>query len=211
MIKLLIADDHSLVREGLKALINASGVITVVGEAKDGHEAYSLIDKCKPDVAVFDINMPGMNGIDLLKQVKAVYPKLPVLILSMHPEEQYGYRAIMSGASGYLSKESAPELLITAIKRVASGGKYISPEIAERLVFEVQHDYDKKPHERLSDREYQVFLMISTGKSVSDIADELHLSVKTISTNRARILEKMQLKNNAELMHYAHQNNLVEL
>lgn len=211
MIKILIADDHSLVREGIKHMLNAQAGMQVIAEAKDGHEAYNLALKMELDVAVLDINMPGINGIDLLKQLKTSLPKLPILILSMHPEDQYGYRAIMSGASGYLSKESAPELLITAIKRIASGGKYISAEIAERLVFEVQHDYEKKPHERLSDREYQVFIMIAVGKSVSIIGEELHLSVKTISTNRARILEKMQLKNNAELMHYAHQHNLVEM
>jgi DNA-binding NarL/FixJ family response regulator len=208
MIHVLIADDHALLREGLKRIIDAEPGMKLVAEAADGFQALDLIQKNAIDVAIFDINMPGLNGIDLMKQVKVTHPKLPILILSMYPEDQYAYRAIMSGAAGYLSKESAPELLIGAIKRLASGGKYISPEVAERLVFEVQHEYDKLPHERLSDREYQVFVMIASGKTVSEIAEELHLSVKTISTNRARILEKMQMKHNAELTHYAISNGL---
>ena len=210
MTKVLIADDHTIVRKGLRQIIEETQDIVAVGEAGTSQEILDKVRKTDCDVLLLDISMPGGNGLDILKRVKAEKPRLAVLILSMHPEEQYAVRALKAGASGYLTKGSAPEELITAIRKVASGRKYISSFLAERLAFDLGEKLEKLPHENLSDREFQVMCMIASGKPVGEIAEELSLSVKTISTYRSRILEKMQMKNNAEITHYAMQQKLVE-
>jgi len=209
MIKVLIADDHTLVRKGLKQLLLDTKDIEKVDEARDGKETINKINKKDYDLVLLDISLPGRSGIDVLKQLRLLKPKLPVLILSMHPEEQYAVRSLRAGASGYLTKESAPDELIDAIHKVANGGKYITSSLAERLAGEIGPSTEKLLHETLSDREYQVMCMIASGKTVKDIAEELNLSVKTISTHRARILRKMHMDNNAQLTHYAIKHNLV--
>lgn len=210
MIKILIADDHAIVRKGLKQIVSDTPDMVVAGEAADGPTVFDLVSKAGWDVVLLDISMPGRGGVDILKQLKNQRPELPVLILSMYPEEQYAVRCLKAGASGYLTKESAPEELISAVRKVIAGGRYVSSSLAEKLAFELQIDTEKPPHEILSDREYQVMLLIASGKIVSKIAEELSLSVKTISTYRARILEKMNMKGNAQLMHYAIRHGLVE-
>ncbi|HAM53575.1 MAG TPA: DNA-binding response regulator [Nitrospiraceae bacterium] len=210
MIKILIADDHSIVRAGLKQILAGTPDMIVSGEAATAEEVLNKISKDDYDVVVLDIGMPGKSGLDTLKELKCERPKLPVLILSMYPEEQYAVRVLRAGASGYMTKESAPDDLVGAIRRVAHGKKYISPFLADRLATSLAIDTDKPLHESLSDREYQVMCLIASGKTVSDIAAKLSLSVKTISTYRTRILEKMGKKNNAELTHYAIQNRLIE-
>jgi len=209
MIRILVADDHPIVRKGLKQIIEETSDIIVEDEAGNGYEVLEKIQKNNFDVVLLDISMPGKNGLDVLKQIKTIKSNLPVLILSMHPEEQYAIRVLKAGASGYLTKESAPEELVKAIRKVANRGKYVSSSLAERLVFDLS-DGNKMAHETLSDREFQVMCMIASGKTVSVIADELSLSVKTVSTYRARILDKMRLKNNAELTRYAFENNLIK-
>lgn len=209
MIKILIADDHSVVREGLKQIVAESPEMAVRGEAVNGQQVLDLVYKTDYDLILLDIAMPGRGGIDTLKQLKIEKPEIPVLILSMYPEDQYALRAIKAGASGYLTKESAPEELIGAIKKVARGGKYVSTDLAEKLVENLGKDTEKPDHTMLSDREYQVMTMIATGKTVKEIGDELSLSVKTISTNRTRALEKMGMKNNAEFTYYAIKQGLV--
>ena len=208
-IKIIIADDHPLFRRGLKHALEETDDIEVACEADNGDELLSLIKGDEFDMVLLDIAMPGKSGLDLLKQLKSEYPKLPILVLSVYPEEQYAVRFIKAGASGYLTKESASEKLVEAIRKVADGGKYASQTITEKLAFDFS-DYEKPLHERLSDREYQVFGMISVGKSLTEIGKELSLSVKTISTHRTRILEKMKMKKNAELIHYAITRNLLE-
>ena len=210
MIKILIADDHTIVREGLKQIVAETPDMVVADEAGNGNEVLSKVLKNDYDVVVLDITMPGMHGVDILKQLKNQRPKLPVLVLSMHPEEQYAVRALRAGASGYLTKESASYKLITAIRKVSKGHRYVSSSLAEKLVFELEIDTEKPLHETLSDREYQVMCMIASGKTVKEIAEEIFLSVKTISTYRSRILEKMKMKNNAELTYYAVKHELVE-
>ncbi len=197
MIRVLIADDHAIVREGLKQIVAESSDMIVADEAGDGKEALKKALEGDFDVVVLDITMPGINGLDALKQIRSQKPKLPILVLSMHPEEQYAMRVLRAGASGYLTKESAPEELITSIRRVSKGMKYISPSLAERLASELGNDHHGPLHETLSDREYQVMCMIASGRSPTDIAEELSLSIKTISTYRGRILEKMGMKNTA--------------
>ncbi len=182
----------------------------VFGEARDSKEALSRVQKENWDVVLLDITMPGRSGLEALRDIKRLRPKLPVLVLSMHPEDQFAVRILKAGAAGYLTKESADEELVGAIKKVVDGGRYVSPSLAERMASYLTIDVQKAPHERLSDREFQVLQMIASGKTVSQIGRELSLSVKTISTHRARLLEKMDLKNNAELTHYAMQMNLVE-
>jgi DNA-binding NarL/FixJ family response regulator len=182
----------------------------VFGEARNATEALALVWKEKWDVVVLDITMPGRSGLEVLKEIKRSRPKLPVLILSMHPEDQFAVRLFKAGAAGYLTKESAGEELVGAIKKVVGGGRYISPSLAERMASYLSIDVQKAPHERLSDREFLILRMIASGKQVSQIAKELSLSVSTVSTYRARILEKMDMKNNAELTHYALQKNLVD-
>ena len=210
MIVILIADDHAIVLEGLKQIIADMPDLVVTGEAENGQEVLALVSKGDFDVILLDLAMPGRGGLDTLKQLKGERPELPVLILSMYPEEQYAIRALKAGASGYLTKESAPDELITALKKVTRGGKYISSSLSEKLAFNIEVDTEKLPHEILSDREFQVMNMIAMGKTVTEIADKLSLSVKTISTYRSRILEKMNLKNNSELTYYAIKHGLVE-
>jgi DNA-binding NarL/FixJ family response regulator len=210
MIRILIADDHAIVREGLKQIVSDTPDIVVAGEAANHQQALELALKEDWDVVLLDIAMPGRGGIETLKDLRRDRPHLPILILSMHPEEQYALRALKAGASGYLTKESAPDELIAAIRKVSQKGKYISPSLAEKIAMHIRVDKDRPPHELLSDREYQVMLMIASGKTVKEIAEDLSLSVKTISTNRIRALEKMGMKSNAQFMYYAVKEGLVD-
>lgn len=210
MIKILIADDHPVVRKGLKEIIEEIPDMVVGSEASNGQEALEKVRKSDFDIVVLDISMPGISGLDILKQLKSEKPELSILVLSMYPEEQYAVRVLRAGASGYLTKESAPEELIAAIRKASKGGKYISSSLAEKLAFDLETDAEKPLHETLSDREYQVMRMIASGKTGKEIGEELFLSIKTISTYRARILEKMEMKSNAELTHYALKQGLVE-
>jgi two-component system invasion response regulator UvrY len=209
MIKVLIADDHTLVRKGLKQILLETKDFEDVDEANDGKETINKISKKNYDLVLLDISLPGRSGIDVLKQLKCLKPDLPVLILSMHPEEQYAVRSLRAGAAGYLTKESAPDELIDAIRKVAGGRMYITASLAEKLAEEIGPASGKLLHERLSDREYQVMCMIASGKTVKEIAEILNLSVKTISTFRSRLLKKMYMDNNAQLTHYAVKHNLV--
>jgi two-component system invasion response regulator UvrY len=211
MIRVLIADDHAVVRKGLKQILTETSDIVVAGEAHNGQEVLNKVRKSSDwDVVILDITMPGTSGLDILKEMKHEHPKLPVLVLSIHPEDQYAMRVLKSGASGYLTKESAPEELVKAIRKVATGGKYVTPGMAEKLLFDLGSDPEKPLHENLSDREYQVMCLITSGKTVKEIAKEMSLSIKTISTYRTRILEKMRMKTNAELIHYGIRNRLVD-
>ena len=210
MLRILIADDHPVFRRGLKQIIQETSDMVVVDEAADGREALRKAATGDYDVLLLDITLPFTNGVEVLSRLQNERPALPVLMLSMHPEEQYAVRALRAGASGYLTKESAPEELVAAIRKVSTGGKYVSASLAEHLACIVQNDGDALPHETLSQREYQVMCMIASGQTVSEAARELSLSVKTISTYRARILEKLNVKNNAELIRYATMNELVE-
>ena len=210
MTRILIADDHAVVREGLRQIIAKHADLVVAGEAVSGPDVLSKIRSSSYDVVLLDLSMPGRSGLEILREIRSEHRNLPVLILSVHPEELYAVRALKAGASGYMTKESAPEQLIEAIRKVSGGGKYISQSLAERLANELDNDSDRAPHERLSDREYQVLCMLGSGKTVKEIAEELSLSVPSISTYRARILEKMNMKNNAELTHYAIRNGLVD-
>ena len=209
MLKILIADDHAIVREGLKQILMDVPDMVVAGEAASGNQVLEMVRKETWDLVLLDITMPGLNGLDTLKQLKKEKPDLPVLMLSMYPEEQYAIRTIKAGVSGYLTKESAPKELINAIRKVAQGGKYISASLSEKLATYLETDADKPLHEQLSDREYQVVLMIAAGKTVGQIADDLALSVKTISTNRTRALRKMGMNNNSELTYYAMKQGLI--
>jgi len=210
MIKILIADDHAIVREGLKQILADTPDMEVAGEAANGHEVLEFISKADCDLVLLDLAMPGRDGLETLKELKREKPKLPVLVLSIYPEEQYAVRALKAGVSGYLTKESAPEELIAAIRKVSRGGKYISTSLAEKLALHLEADADKPVHEKLSDREYQVMLMIASGKTVKEIADKMCLSVKTISTYRTRALNKMGMKNNAAFTYYALKHGLVQ-
>ena len=210
MLKILIADDHPVFRRGLKQIIAETTDMVVAGEATNGWEALSKVRTGDYDLVLLDISMPDKDGMDVLTQLKNERPALLVLMVSMHPEEQYAVRALKAGASGYLTKESAPDELIVAIRKVSTGRKYVSSALAERLAALLQEDAEVLPHEALSSREYQVMCMIALGKKATEIAKELSLSVKTISTYRSRILEKMKKKNNAELTRYAINNRLVD-
>lgn len=209
-IRVLIADDHAIVREGLKQILADTANIVVEGEAENGLSAVQLVRGCDSNVLLLDISMPDRSGIEVLKQIRKEKPALAVLMLSMHREDQYAVRALKAGASGYLNKQSAPAELVNAIRQVASGRKYISPELAQELANQVSDDRDEVLHESLSDREFQTLTMIASGKAVSDIAAELALSVKTVSMYRSRLLAKMRLRHNAELTHYAIKHKLVD-
>jgi DNA-binding NarL/FixJ family response regulator len=210
MIRVLLADDHAVVRVGLKEILADTGDITVADEAANGQEVLARIRDNDYDVAVLDMSMPGRSGIELIRQVKEEKPKLRVLVLTMHSEEQYAVRALKAGASGYLTKESAPDQLVAAIRRIAGGGAFVTPETAERLALEINRAPGGAPHTLLSDREFQVFELIVNGKSVSDIARQLALSVKTVSTHKTRILQKMGASSQAELIRYALEHKLLD-
>ena len=209
MINVLIADDHTVVRQGLKQILSHDAQLTVVGEAADGNEVLRALESLNVDALVLDITMPGRNGLDVLKEVKRKRPTLPVLVLSMHPEDQFAIRILRAGAAGYITKESAPEELVGALRKVCSGGKYVSPQLAEKLAVFIEDETARPPHERLSDREFEVLRMLALGKTVTEAADELLLSVKTVSTYRSRVLEKMKMSSNAELTRYALHNGLI--
>jgi len=210
MIKVLIVDDHTIVREGLRQILEDTSDITVTGEASSAQEVLNKVKNNNFDLVLLDISLPGRSGLDVLKQLKSIKPDLPVLILSMHPEEQYAIRALRAKASGYLTKESASDELIKAIRKVSQGRKYITSSLAEKLAFELEDSISCSSHEKLSDREFQVMCMIASGKRINEIADALSLSVKTISTYRTRILKKMNMKNTSQLIHYAIKAGLVD-
>ena len=210
IIRVFIADDHAIVREGLKQILADTKDIIVAGEAENGHDAIKRFRAAKCQVMLLDISLPDRSGIDVLKQIKKEKPDLAVLMLSMHREDQYAIRSLKAGASGYLTKQSAPRELVNAIRQVAGGQKYISPALAQELANHVGEDHEAPPHDSLSDREYQTLTMIASGKTVGVIAKELSLSVKTVSEYRARLLVKMKLKNSAELTHYAIKNQLID-
>ena len=209
--KILIADDHALFREGLKQILQESFEDAATDQASNGYEVMDKITADDYDLLLLDIAMPGLSGLDVLKQLRLKRPKLKVLVLSMYPEGQYAVRAIKAGASGYLTKRSASDELIEAIKRVSQGGIYVTTAIAEKLMFDFKPDTGKPSHELLSDREFQIFCMIASGKTVGTIAEELNLSVKTVSTHRVHILDKMSMKNNAELTNYAIKYQVINL
>ena len=210
VIRVVIADDHQILREGLKQLLQSAGDLDVVGEAGDGFEVLDRVRRLDFDVLLLDMSMPGKSGVDLIRQVKAERPKLRVLVLSMHEEHQYAVRAIRAGASGYLTKESAAAQLVAAIRKVGAGGAFITAEVAERLAHDAMPGSEGPPHESLSDREFEVFRLLVSGESVSDIAARLHLSAKTISTHKARLMEKLRVDNNADLVHYAVRHRLLD-
>lgn len=210
MIKVLIADDHSILRAGLKKILREKSDIEVAGEAGNHQEVLSLLSDHEYDIVILDISMPGRDGLDTLKEIKSVYPKLKVLMLSMHPEDRYAVRAIKAGAAGYVSKESATEELVDAIYKVSAGSKYISETLAEKIARNLETDLEKPAHELLSDREFKVLRMIASGKSIHDIAEELSLSSNTIATYRERALLKLRLKTNVELTSYAHRHQLID-
>jgi DNA-binding NarL/FixJ family response regulator len=206
----LVADDHAIVRRGVRQILEETADIMVAGEAATAAELWSMVGEGTFHAVVLDVNLPGRSGLELLADIKRVRPELPVLILTVYSEDQYAVRALKAGASGFLTKESAPEKLIDAVRKIVQGGRFITPEVAERLATSVVRGSDGPPHEALSDREFQILKMIGSGKTVSQIGRELSLSVKTISTHRTRILKKMNLKTNSELTHYAIRNGLVE-
>jgi len=204
MIRVLIADDHKIVRDGLKRILSAHGEVDVTGEAADGDQALALVRAHEFDLAMVDMSMPGLSGIDLIKRLKLEKPKLRILVLSMHGERQYAARALKAGASGYLNKDSAAELLVGAIRKIAAGGVHIGDAAAASLV-----SADKAPHEALSDREFEVLRLLVEGLGPTDIGDKLHLSVKTVSTHKTRILEKLNLSSTAALVRYALDHKLI--
>jgi len=208
-LKILLADDHAVVRSGLKRILAEEFPRAIFGEARNAQEAIQLLEHESWDVVVLDLTMPGRSGLEVLREIKCSHPKLPVLVLSVHPESQFAVRVLTQGASGYLTKESAPDELVDAVKKVLAGGRHVSPALAQTLAARLSSDTQKPPQELLSDREFHVLCLIGSGKLVGQIARDLSLSVKTISTYRTRILEKMGLRNNAELMRYAMQHRLV--
>ncbi|MBM4144779.1 MAG: response regulator transcription factor [Nitrospira sp.] len=210
MIKIFIADDHAIVRKGLKQIISETPDMIVSEEADNGLEALDKISENNYDVILLDISMPGKNGLEILRLVKRKNPKLPVLMLSVHPEEQYAVRSLRAGASGYLTKESAPDELIAAIRKISKGGKFVNASLAEKLISELEIYVERPSHETLSDREYQVMCMSALGKTLKEIAQELSLSIQTVSTYRTRILEKMNMNSIAEVIRYAVKHGLVE-
>jgi two-component system, NarL family, invasion response regulator UvrY len=210
VIRVLIADDHAVVRRGLREILSEASDIVVAGEAVNASDVARLLAAEKFDVAVLDMNMPGASGLELLADVHATYPQLPILVLTMHPEEQFGVHVLKAGAAGFLNKESAPEKLVEAVRKVGRGGRWISAELAETLASVVAGGQDGPLHARLTGRELEVMCLLASGKTVSDVAKKLALSVKTVSTHRTRTLAKMNMKTNAELTHYAIKNKLVE-
>jgi DNA-binding NarL/FixJ family response regulator len=210
MIRIVVADDHTIVREGLKQLLGAAGDLSVVGEAQDGHGVLKCVRELEFDLLLLDMSMPGKSGMELIRQVHGERPRLRILVLSMHEEQQYAVRAIKAGAAGYLTKESASSQLVSAIRKVAAGGAFISTAVAEQLALGAMPDNDGPAHGSLSDREFQVFRMLASGSSVSDIAERLNLSVKTISTHKARLMQKMNLANAADLVRYAISHRLLD-
>jgi DNA-binding NarL/FixJ family response regulator len=209
MIRILVADDHAIVRQGLKQIVADTSDLVVTGEAERGREVLEKVSKDDYDVVLLDITMPDKTGMEVLEELKQIKPDLPVLILSMHPEDQYAIRALRAGASGYVTKAGVPDELVTAIRKVSVGSKYISSSLAEKLAVYLEAGAEKPLHQVLSDREYRVMCLIASGKTVKEIAEELFLSVKTVSTYRSRVLQKMKMKNNAQLTHYCVQNQLV--
>ncbi len=209
MIRILVADDHAIVRQGLRQIVADESDMEVVGEAQTAQEALDLAQQREWDVIVLNISMPGRGGFEALKALKQTHSKRPVLVLSMYPEDQFAVRAFRAGAAGYMTKESAPEELVQAIRKVVRGGKYVSPSLAEKLAAELGEDAERPLHEALSEREYHVLCLLASGKTVTQIAAEMSLSVKTISTYRARLLEKMRMKTNAEVTRYAIEHRLV--
>lgn len=210
-IKILIADDHAIVREGLKQIVAEEKDMRVTGEAANAFEMMELLKSKDWSIVILDINMPGKSGLEALKDIKQIYPHLPVLILSMFSEDQYGLRAIKAGASGYLKKVSAPTELVTAIRKIVSGRKYINQQLVEKLADSLSTTEKETLHEKLSDREYQIMCNIALGKSAEEIAEELSISINTVYSYRNRILEKMSMKSNVELTQYAVQNKLIEI
>lgn len=209
MINILIADDHSVVRKGIKQILSEESDLQVLGEASNNDEIISQLNDKNWDLIILDITMPGKSGLDSIIEIKQKKPEIKILILSMHPEEEIAISAIKNGADGYLNKESVPGELLRAIRKVVSGGKYISNTLAESMILSLQSDPAKKPHETLSEREFQVLCMLASGSTLTEIAGKLDLSIKTISTYRTRILEKMNLKSNVDITHYAIKNKLV--
>lgn len=208
-LKVFIADDHLLIREGLKKILSGEKEFIVVGESGDPDEVLNFINENEVDILILDLNMPGRSGLDVLKHIKKIKPETKVLILSMYPEDQFGERTIKAGASGYITKESASDELLNALKKIAKGGNYISPAFAEKLLYKIKSVNEHKPHELLSDRELQIMILMAKGKTQVEISNELALSTSTVNTYRSRILEKLKLKSNAEIIRYALQNNLL--
>ena len=209
MIRILLADDHAIIRDGLRQIFAETGDLQVAGEAASGHEVLARVREADWDILLLDLSMPGKSGLELIKQIKTEKPRLPILVLSMHEPEQYAQRALRAGAAGYLNKDSAAAELVEAVRRVAAGGRYISAALAQLLAEQIGMDAAREPHERLSGREFQVFRLLAAGSTVGEIAERLHLSVNTVSTYRSRVLEKLGAANNAELMRYAAERRLV--
>jgi two-component system invasion response regulator UvrY len=209
VLKIILADDHAVVRQGVKQILASAFPTATFGEASNAHDLLALVQQGRWDIVVLDLTMPGSNGLDLLKLIKHDHPSLPVLILSMYPEDQFAVRAVRAGAAGYLNKEGAPEELVQALRKILAGGNYISAAVADELVLHTRQDNDRPAHEQLSDREFQVLCLIASGKGVKEIGAKLSLSPATVSTYRVRILQKMSMKTNAELMQYAIQKGLV--
>lgn len=210
MIRIVVADDHTIVREGLKQVLSAAPDLSIVGEAQSGHEVLQRVRDLEFDVLLLDLSMPGKSGIELIKQVRTEKPKLRILVLSMHQEQQYAVRAIKAGASGYLTKDSAAVQLVAAIRKVAAGGAFITEAVAEQLAFGAMPQTEGLPHDALSDREFQIFRLLASGEAVSKIAEALSLSVKTVSTHKARIMQKLNMSNLAELVRYAMKHRLID-
>lgn len=210
MIGVLIADDHAILRRGLKEILEDDLKDAIYGEAGNAQQVLAEVQRYEWDLVILDITMPGRSGLDVLRDLKQLRPDLPVLVLSMHPEDQYAKRVLKAGAAGYMNKETAPKELVKAVGKVLSGGRYVSAALAEKLASDLSAETERLSHERLSDREFEVLRMIASGKTISQIAEELHLSVTTVSTHRARLLEKMGMANNAELMRYAMRNGLID-
>jgi len=209
MIKILLADDHPIIIKGLKIIIEEEDDMKVTGEARNGNEALDLMRKNDYDIAILDITMPKKTGVEVIEEMKYLKKKIPVLVLSVHPEDQFAMRVLKTGAKGYMTKESAPENIVDAIKKIIIGGKYISPTLAEKILSDINSDSDEAPHETLSNREFQIIVMIASGKTLKEIAEELNLNIKTISTYRQRILEKMNMTSNSELTRYVLDNKLM--